>query len=304
MPGLRSKLPTFYSFAIKSLEAIYSQSRLEKAHRFEANTLESGIFINDGSGRFSFVQLPHIAQAFPVFSIAIKDFTNDDKPDLCLVGNSNSPQREMGNMDGGISLPGDAVVPTSDNHPAGEHAGLAIDGDSSTKYLNFDGANNTPSGLTITTGGGVVTGLGLTSANDAPDRDPATFVLSGSNDGGATLTEIASGDLPAFEARFERQEVSFNNSAAYMSYHLIFPTTAGPSTCCMQIAEIELLGQAAEAQPAPTLSVVNNGDGTVTFEGRLQAAPTVNGPWQDVDGASPLTIPADQVQQYGRAVRD
>jgi len=55
---------------------------------------------------------------------------------------------------------------------------------------------------------------------------------------------------------------------------------------------------------APSLSVVNNGDGTVTvtFDGKLQSAPTVNGPWQDVDGASPLTIPADQAQQYGRAV--
>ena len=104
MPGLRSKLPTFHSFAIKSLEAIYSQSRLEKARRYEANTLESGIFINDGSGRFSYVQLPHIAQAFPVISIAIQDFTNDDKLDLYLAGNSNSPQRETGNMDGGISL--------------------------------------------------------------------------------------------------------------------------------------------------------------------------------------------------------
>ena len=104
MPGLRSKLPTFHSFAIKSLEAIYSQSRLEKARRFEANTLESGIFINDGSGRFSFVQLPHIAQAFPVNSIAIKDLTNDDKLDIYLAGNSSSPQRETGNMDGGISL--------------------------------------------------------------------------------------------------------------------------------------------------------------------------------------------------------
>jgi len=152
-----------------------------------------------------------------------------------------------------ISSPGDTAVPTSDNHPAGEHAGLAIDNDSSTKYLNFDGRNDEPSGLTITTGGGVVTGLGLTSANDAPDRDPTSFVLSGSNDGGATFTEIASGDVPAFGDRFERQEVSFDNSAAYTVYHLIFPTTAGPSTCCMQIAEIELLGTAAEPTREPGL---------------------------------------------------
>jgi hypothetical protein len=207
-----------------------------------------------------------------------------------------------------ISATGDTVVPTSDNHPAGEHAGLAFDNDSSTKYLNFDGANDSPSGVTITTGGGVVSGLGLTSANDAPDRDPATFVLSGSNDGGATFTEIASGDVPAFGDRFERQEVSFANDVAYTTYELIFPTTAGASTCCMQIAEIELLGTAVGGGGAdgPALSVVNNGDGTVTitFEGTLQSAPTVNGPWENVDAPSPLTIPSDQAQQYGRAVTE
>jgi len=43
---------------------------------------------------------------------------------------------------------------------------------------------------------------------------------------------------------------------------------------------------------------------TVTFEGTLQAAPTVNGPWENVDAPSPLTIPADQAQQYGRAVTE
>jgi hypothetical protein len=57
---------------------------------------------------------------------------------------------------------------------------------------------------------------------------------------------------------------------------------------------------------APALSIVNNGDGTVTvtFEGRLEAAASVNGPWQDSGLTSPATIDADQAQQYGRAVRD
>jgi hypothetical protein len=56
---------------------------------------------------------------------------------------------------------------------------------------------------------------------------------------------------------------------------------------------------------APSLSIVNNGDGTitVTFEGRLEAAASVNGPWQDTGETSPLTIPADQAQQFGRAVK-
>jgi len=54
---------------------------------------------------------------------------------------------------------------------------------------------------------------------------------------------------------------------------------------------------AAIALPAAAQTV------TVTFDGKLQAAASVNGPWSDVAGAtSPLTISADEAQQYARAV--
>ena len=67
-------------------------------------------------------------------------------------------------------------------------------------------------------------------------------------------------------------------------------------------------GAFSPAEPVlgpPALSIVNNGDGTVTmtFEGRLEAAATVNGPWQDTGATSPLTITSDQAAQFGRAVR-
>ena len=58
---------------------------------------------------------------------------------------------------------------------------------------------------------------------------------------------------------------------------------------------------------APALSIVNNGDGsvTVTFEGKLQGAASVNGPWADVEGAvSPQIIPASEAMQFGRAVSE
>ena len=60
---------------------------------------------------------------------------------------------------------------------------------------------------------------------------------------------------------------------------------------------------AAPPAKAPVISVVNNGNGTVTvtFEGTLQTAQEVNGPWTDVDGASPLTIEADGEAKFGRA---
>ena len=60
-----------------------------------------------------------------------------------------------------------------------------------------------------------------------------------------------------------------------------------------------------QAVDTPALSIVNNGDGTVTvtFEGTLQAAASVNGPWADVDAPSPLTTPANAAMQYARAAR-
>ena len=58
----------------------------------------------------------------------------------------------------------------------------------------------------------------------------------------------------------------------------------------------------ASAEP-PAISVARNADGTVTvtFEGTLQTAPTVNGPWTDVDAESPLTLNPDQAAAFGRA---
>ena len=55
----------------------------------------------------------------------------------------------------------------------------------------------------------------------------------------------------------------------------------------------------------PTINVARNADGsvTVTFEGTLQSAPTVNGPWTDVPGESPINLSPEQAQQFGRAVR-
>ena len=67
------------------------------------------------------------------------------------------------------------------------------------------------------------------------------------------------------------------------------------------------LSEAAEPVAPPALSIVNNGDGTVTvtFEGKLQAAVSVDGPWADVEGAvSPQIIPATEAMQYGRAVSE
>ena len=195
-----------------------------------------------------------------------------------------------------ISSPGDAVaaLPSADS-PGGEQVPNAIDDNTQTKYLNFIGKNNTPTGLSISTGGGVVKGLALTSANDAPERDPATFELWTGD------TMIASGTVPAFTDRFQRQVVAIDSAVAASDYKLMFTTTAASNGCCMQVAEVELLG--TKSASAPAISVVRNADGslTVSFDGTLQTAPTVNGPWTDVDAASPVNWSKDQAAGFARS---
>jgi hypothetical protein len=140
-----------------------------------------------------------------------------------------------------ITVPGDPIVPTSSNSPGNEGVTNAIDNNSATKYLNFDKLN---AGFTVTPSAGprVVTGLRLTSANDAPERDPTSFVLSGSNDG-STFIEVAHGAVPAFSSRFSTLQINFSNNVAYKQYRLLFPTVQNASAAvAMQIAEVEFLG--------------------------------------------------------------
>jgi hypothetical protein len=121
-----------------------------------------------------------------------------------------------------VTRPGDPIVSShpADRSPANEQVANAIDNNSGTKYLNFGGGTGTsapfegPVGLTVTPSGGpsVLSGLALTSANDAPERDPASFRLEGSNDG-TTFVLIAEGPVPPFGGRFIRQEIPFSNRA-------------------------------------------------------------------------------------------
>src|SRR5437667_415394 len=108
-----------------------------------------------------------------------------------------------------ITQPGDPIVPTSNNSPGSEGVANAID-NQPTKYLNFDKLNT---GFTVTpsVGATLVTGLSLTSANDAVERDPASFLLEGSLDGISFFT-IASNSVPAFPSRFFKNYIFFSNS--------------------------------------------------------------------------------------------
>jgi hypothetical protein len=104
MPFVTEQFPSFHEFAVASLAEIYTPRCLDEARRFEANSFESGLLINDGSALFTFQTLPRLAQISPGFGTVLTDVDGDGTTDLYLVQNFFAPQRETGRMDGGVSL--------------------------------------------------------------------------------------------------------------------------------------------------------------------------------------------------------
>jgi len=165
-----------------------------------------------------------------------------------------------------ITQPGDLIFASSGNSRRSEGAANAIDNDKATKYLNWDSGRDgneigtfSPSGFAVqpAVGPTVVRGMGIQSANDAPDRDPDVVVLEGSNDENltsyesgtwtpiATIRNIAAG----FTDRFQSQEFFFDNTIRYRNYRWrVEATRIMPNKCCMQVAEVWLT---TSGPPAP-----------------------------------------------------
>ena len=104
MPVLQSSFDTFDKFGRTSLEAIFSPQRLEQAQRWQVNTLESGVLINEGQFRFRFQPLPALAQTAPSMDVKIADLSGDSHLDIVLAQNFYGPHPTTGQMDGGVSL--------------------------------------------------------------------------------------------------------------------------------------------------------------------------------------------------------
>jgi hypothetical protein len=104
MPSLKEKFPTFQQFAGAAIENVFSMDHLKRSYRREANTLESGVLLNNGKAAFEWVPLPALAQIAPARDLALVDVNGDGKLDLVIAQNDFSPQRETGRMDGGVSL--------------------------------------------------------------------------------------------------------------------------------------------------------------------------------------------------------
>jgi hypothetical protein len=161
-----------------------------------------------------------------------------------------------------VTQPGDPIYASSANNPPSEGVANAID-NKTTKYLNFDSGRDgnqigtfSPSGFAVvpSIGRTLITGITFQSANDGPERDPDVVRIEGSNDTNVTsyaagtwepittISNIAAG----FTARFQEQTILFENVQPYTAYRVtVDMVRTTPNGCCMQVAEVQLLGTSA-----------------------------------------------------------
>ncbi|MFL5801252.1 MAG: discoidin domain-containing protein [Roseiflexaceae bacterium] len=109
-----------------------------------------------------------------------------------------------------------------------------VDGDAGTKWLVFTSTGWVQLKLSEPV---AIVRYALTSANDAPERDPRDWMLQGSQDG-QNWTTLDTQTNQLFADRFQTKEYGFANTTAYLYYRLnITRNNGGP---LLQLAELQL----------------------------------------------------------------
>jgi hypothetical protein len=188
-----------------------------------------------------------------------------------------------------------------------ESAEMAFDGLLTTKWLDDTAVPTAeqPSWVQVQFGDAkAVSSLAISSANDAPERDPENFNLQASDDGVNWLT-LGEWAGESFDSRGQRRLFSTGNSLAYLYYRLNISKNKGDNSL-MQIAEIELIGPAVPALNHALTATAVTSSGAISdaeaadyaFDGDSQtkwldntAVPTAEAPaWASVALAEPQAV--------------
>ncbi|GII55922.1 hypothetical protein Pth03_43110 [Planotetraspora thailandica] len=147
-----------------------------------------------------------------------------------------------------------SAVTASAENPPGEVAANLKDDDSSTKWLAFSRTGSVTYRMSQPV---AVKKYALTSANDAPGRDPKDFTVQGSNDGNE-WTDLDSRTGQTFTGRFATNTYSFTNTTAYTYYRLNVTANSGDSI--IQLADWNISDGSDTTRPAtPMVSVAGPG---------------------------------------------
>ena len=132
------------------------------------------------------------------------------------------------------------ISPDSVDSPASEGVSNLIDGAAGSKFLSF---SNSVTVVFSAVKAYPVLGYKLISGNDAPERDPVTWTLEGSNDNN-TWVEIDSRSGQSFSSRGSTNDYDLStNESEYQHYRFKFDNSDA-NAGLFQLAEIQLLVKA------------------------------------------------------------
>ncbi|WP_203899161.1 GH92 family glycosyl hydrolase [Virgisporangium aliadipatigenens] len=190
------------------------------------------------------------------FEAADPQPTWSDTVDTDAAGN-----KRVQGVDGAFSdkIPGnimdkvDQITASGEFVEAGEVKENLVDGDPQSKWLTFQrsGWAQVRLGEPV-----AVVHYALTSANDAPERDPVDWRVLASNDG-ETWSTVDTRTGEAFTGRFQLREFRFENTTAYRYYRLDIART---NTDLIQLAEWQLSdGDTTPPPPSDMRSATGKG---------------------------------------------
>ena len=99
LPGLKKKYLKYEAYKGQTVHDIFTPEQLERAEHLEARSLESAVFWNDGSGRFSRQVLPQPVQYAPMYAAALMQADRQGARELFVGGNLWEVKPEAGRYD-------------------------------------------------------------------------------------------------------------------------------------------------------------------------------------------------------------
>ncbi|MFD2415820.1 GH92 family glycosyl hydrolase [Amycolatopsis pigmentata] len=183
--------------------------------------------------------------------------------DTVETGPDGKPKTEGVNGANGSAIPGDIrgkitdIVASGENTGAGEVSANLVDGSPETKWLTPEPTGWARFTLSEPT---AITHYAVTSANDAPERDPKDWTLEGSDDGNAwTALDRQTGQ--SFADRFQTRQYQLDPAVANRPYRYYrIDITANNGGPLLQFSELLLANDQPAPPPSPNMrSYVGSG---------------------------------------------
>lgn len=131
VPELGGRFKNGREFAAAGIPNLFNPEKLAKAFAVSINTRETGLLINDGTGKLSFRPLPRIAQIAPAFGAVMTDANYDGLTDVYLVHNLDTARTSSEPKGDGLSQlllgTGDPARPLEPVSP--DQSGLIVGGE-------------------------------------------------------------------------------------------------------------------------------------------------------------------------------